>query len=103
MLLPAAKPRFFPLSSKRISGCEALIRATESFVEPLSTTTIFTFAYLHCFNASRHSIVSRHPFQFRMMQVTGGASFGVRIDSHLSSGIGDEQSGERVIVTVMSA
>src|SRR5437764_120519 len=83
MLLPAEKPRFFPLSKTRMSGWAALILATESSVEPLSTTMTFRDGYRHSCNAPRHSIVSAQPFQFKTTQLTCGCAFNsVVLTSH---------------------
>src|SRR5689334_67653 len=47
---------------------------TESFVEPLSTTTRVSFAYVDFFRDARHCNVSRQPFQFTVMHHTSGVS-----------------------------
>jgi hypothetical protein len=83
-LTPPAKPRLVPFSISVRRGNAARIRSTESSGEPLSTTITDRFGYRVFARESRQAIVSRQPFQLRMMAAVEGLSNGDTVECALS-------------------
>src|SRR5271166_3091077 len=71
-LLPPVNPRFFPVCKMTASGNAALIAATESSLDPLSTMTISRLGYSSARNDAKHSRVSSLPFQMTITMATRG-------------------------------